>query len=116
MVASNVKEVLTSEMNLLEKLIPVVAGFAPKPTGNEETDKLSKDNLHSWERDLSGFRDVNGKLANMGDAEFRKAMDEEIGFLENMKKSITGSGAAAQYWKDKIDRDIALSKRLTKLG
>jgi hypothetical protein len=43
-------------------------------------------------------------------------MDEEIGFLENMKKSITGSGAAAQYWKDKIDRDIALSKRLTKLG
>ena len=116
MVASNVKQVLDDEGKMLGQLAPGVSGFAAKPTGDAETDKLNADNLKSWEQDLSGYRNINTKLASLDMDAFNEAMKAEIGLLESLSKYISGTNAAPEYWRDKFGRDIELSKRLLKLN
>ena len=43
-------------------------------------------------------------------------MKAEIDLLESISKYISGTSAAAEYWKAKFGRDIELSKRLLKLN
>jgi hypothetical protein len=43
-------------------------------------------------------------------------MKAEIDLLENFSKYISGTSAAAKYWRDKFGRDIELSRRLLKLN
>ena len=116
MVASNVKQVLDDEGKMLGQLAPGVSGFAAKPTGDAEADKLNADNLKSWKQDLDEYRNVNTKLASLDKDAFNEAMKAEIGLLESLSKYISGTSAAAAYWRDKFGRDIELSKRLLKLN
>jgi hypothetical protein len=116
MIAANVKQVLDDEGKMLGQLAPGVSGFAAKPTGNAEADKLNADNLKSWEQDLNGYRNVNTELAGMDKDTFDQAMKAEIDLLESLSKYITGTSAAAKYWRDKFGRDIELSRRLLKLN
>lgn len=116
MVTSNAKQVLDDEGKMLGQVAPGVSGFAAKPTGDAEADKLNADNLKSWEQDLNGYRDVNTKLASLDKDAFNEAMKAEIDLLESLSKYISGTSAAAGYWKAKFGRDIELSKRLLKLN
>jgi hypothetical protein len=116
MVASNVKQVLDDEGKMLGQLAPGVSGFAVSPTGDAEADGLNSDNLKSWEQDLSGYRDVNTKLASLDKDAFNEAMKAEIDLLEGLSKYISGTSAAAEYWRGKFSRHIELSKRLLKLN
>ena len=93
-----------------------MSGFAVNPTGNAEADKLNAANLKSWKQDLEGYASVNAELAGMDKDTFNQAMKAEIDLLEGLGKYITGTSAAAKYWKDKFGRDIELSRGLLKLN
>ena len=77
---------------------------------------MNADNLQSWEQDLSGYRNVNTKLASLDKDAFNEAMKAEIDLLDSLCKYTTGTSAAAKYWKDKFGRDIELSRGLLKLN
>jgi hypothetical protein len=116
MVASHVKKVLDDEGRLLRQLAQEVPGFAANPTGDPGADKLNADNLGSWEQDLSGYRAVNTELAAMDKDACNAALKAEIDLLETFSNYISDTSPTVKYWKDKLGRDIELSKRLLELN
>ena len=116
MIAPSVKQVLDNEGRLLGRLVPEIQGFTAESTGDPVADALNADNLKSWEQDLTGYRDVNTELAAMDKNACNAALKAEIDLLETFSRNISGTSATVKYWKDKLDRDIKLSKRLLQLN
>lgn len=99
MVASNAREALKEENQLLDKLVQAASTSGSIGEG--------------WVAYFSGWRDNNEKLIGMADLAFAQALNEEIKRLESMRSSIAGdSSPGAKYWKDALGVDIESAKEL----
>jgi hypothetical protein len=107
MVASNARTILNKESEMLEKMMQAASAFAKEAAAGTEADVFN-----AWVKELQGYRDANGDLVGMADAEFDRELNEEIKLLERMRATITGNTAIDEYWKGNIGDDIAISKKL----
>ena len=99
MVASNARELLKEENQLLDKLAQVASTSGSIGDG--------------WVAFFRGWRESNEKLIGMADdSAFAQELNEEIKRLESMRSSITGDSAGAKYWKDVLGADIENGKKL----
>jgi hypothetical protein len=106
MVASNAREVLKEENELLNKLADTASQFAKSKKG------FSAENVNYWVEELRGYREFNEKLIRKDDAAFDKALEAEIALLEGVRDSIKGDSDAAQYWRAKLNGEIEPMKEL----
>ena len=98
MVASNARQVLKEENQLLDKLAQAASTSGSIGDG--------------WVAFFRGWRENNEKLIGMADSAFAQELNEEIKRLESMRSSITGDSAGAKYWKDALGVDIENVKEL----
>jgi hypothetical protein len=106
MVAPNAREVLKKENELLDELANRAAMFASKATG------LEADIYKAWEQDFRRRRESNEELIGASDSDFDQSLTEEINILESLRNSITGNSVVAENWREDLDEDIALSKKV----
>lgn len=110
MVAPNARNVLTKENQLLDELVQTASTYANNAVGNLETAVFN-----AWVEALSGHRNINAGLISMSDSDFDDALQEEAGLLQNSLNPIaggTGGSNVAQYWREQLDKDIKISKKL----
>ena len=94
---SKAKDVLKSENKMLEQLVAKIEAFAKDyPPGFEA------ENLKCWGKELSDYITINNKYIAMSDADFKKALMEEIEMLDGCRNSITKKSDAAEYWKNNM--------------
>lgn len=98
MVASNAREMLKKENDLLNELAKKASASADVGAG--------------WAKFFNGWRAVNEKVIGMTDAAFDQALKEEVNRLEGMRNSISGDSVGAKYWKDSLGVDIEDTKQL----
>jgi hypothetical protein len=80
--------------------------FASKATG------LEADIYKAWEQDFRRRRESNEELIGASDSDFDQSLTEEINILESLRNSITGNSVVAENWREDLDEDIALSKKV----
>lgn len=106
MVASNAREVLKEENELLDELADKASQFGRGRAG------LNGENVNAWVEELRGYRAFNDKLLAKDDVAFAKALKDEIALLEGLRDSIKGDSEAAEYWREKFDFDIQPMKMM----
>jgi len=106
MVASNARAVLKKENELLDDLAQRASVFAQNAVGVEA------DVINAWVREFRGRRESNDELIGKDDSAFDQELKEEIKLLESLRNTITGGSDVAQYWREDLGDDIALSKKL----
>ncbi len=106
MVATNAREVLKKENELLDELVRTASAFAQKAGGAEA--HIFK----AWVQELRGHREANDDLIGMDDAGFDRELNKEIKVLEGLRNAITGKSDIDEYWRSNIGEDIDISKKL----
>jgi hypothetical protein len=107
MVASNAREALAKENEMLNQLVQTASTYAQNAVGELETAMFN-----AWVEALSGHRDINADLISKSDSAFEAAVKEEAGLLENSLNPITGGSDVAKYWKAQFNKDIEISQKL----
>ena len=106
MVASNARDVLRKENEMLDKLVQTASDYAQDAPG------LEKEVFDAWVAALSGHRDINADLISKSDGDFDAALKNEAALLQNSLNPISGPGQVAQYWKAQLDKDIKIANKL----
>jgi hypothetical protein len=81
------------------------AMFASKATG------LEADIYKAGSKIFAGVAS-NDELIGASDSDFDQSLTEEINILESLGNSITGNSVVAENWREDLDEDIALSKKV----
>lgn len=106
MVAPNARDVLKKENELLDELTKRAAMFANKATG------LEADIYSAWQQSFRRYRESNDELIGANDSDFEQGLGEEIKILESLRNSITGHSGVTDNWREDLDDDIALWKKM----
>lgn len=107
MVASNAREVLKKENELLNKLAESASKFTQ---GLSEAQAAV---INDWVGYFEGWRQINNDMIAMTDEKLGKELHEELERLKNFRNSLAGHSAAAEFYRKKVfDVDIADAKRL----
>lgn len=106
MAASNAKEVLLKENELLEKLAQTASTFAQNLAG------VQADVLNDWAAYFRGWQTINEGLIGKTGSDFDDELKAEVKRLEGMRDSIAGQSASAEYWKQVLTEDIEDANRL----
>jgi uncharacterized phage infection (PIP) family protein YhgE len=107
MVASNARDVLKKENELLNKLAESASTFTQGLT------EVQAAVLNDWVVYFKGWRQINDDLMAMTDEKLDQELNEEMERLKNFRNSLTGNSAAAEFYRKKVfDVDIADAKRL----
>jgi hypothetical protein len=64
------------------------------------------------QQDFRRRRESNEELIGANDSDFEQGLTEEIKILESLRNSITGDSVVADNWREDLDEDIALSKKM----
>ena len=64
------------------------------------------------QQDFRRRRESNEELIGANDSDFEQGLTEEIKILESLRNSITGDSVVADNWREDLDEDITLSKKM----
>ena len=106
MVASNAREVLKKENELLEELAKRTSTFA------QNLPALQADIINDWAAYFRGWQKVNEDLIGKADSAIDDELKMEMKRLEGMRNSVTGDSASAKYWRQVLDEDIEIANKL----
>jgi CRISPR/Cas system Type II protein with McrA/HNH and RuvC-like nuclease domain len=106
MVASNAREVLRKENELLDELIRTSSEFTRNLTGAEA------DILNGWVAYFKGWRDINEECIGMTDNKLKAHLDAETKRGKKYVAGSTGTTTAAKFHKKNFDADLNAVKKL----
>ena len=109
MVATNARDVLSKENELLDKLVATASSFAQ----SAPSDSVEKTIFNAWVDVLSGHRTINANLiSNPDDAAVEAVLQEEAALLQNSLNPISGGSGVAQHWRGHLDKDMKIANQL----
>lgn len=106
MIASNAREVLKKENELINKLAEVASNF---------TQGLKDDQgviLKSWVVYFQGLHQVNMDLIALSDGKLDQELNKEVKRLQELRRKITGKSITDEFYKKNLAVDIADTERL----
>ena len=106
MVATNAREVLAKENELLDELIAKATIYSQNSGG------LMAEIFDGWVKGLTRPRDINVKLINENDTVFEGDVVEEIHLLEHVVSTIKTNGEVTSSWVEHLTDDIGFLKKL----
>ena len=110
MVASNAREVLKKENELLEELAKRTSTFA------QNLPALQADIINDWAAYFRGWQKINEDLIGKADSAIDDELKMEMKRLEGMRNSVTGDSASAKYWRQVLDEDIEIANETPLAG